>query len=38
MRGSLTVEVMQNQIEMDITVDQTTTSRVLAKAPTPKSD
>jgi len=37
-RGSLTVEVMQNQVEMDITVDQTTTSRVLEKAPKIKSD
>jgi len=35
-RGSLTVEVMGNQIEMDIRVDQSTSSRVLTK--NPKSD
>jgi len=35
-RGSLTVEIMGNQIEMDIRVDQSTKTRVLTK--NPKSD
>jgi len=32
-RGSLTIEIMGNSLDMDIRVDQTTSSRVLAKNP-----
>jgi len=32
-RGSMTVEIMGNQLEMDLSADQTTTTRVLTKNP-----
>src|SRR5205814_1917917 len=32
-RGSMTIEVMGNELEMDMTLEQSTTSRVLTKLP-----
>ena len=32
-RGTMTVEVMGNQLELDVSVDQATTTRVLTKNP-----